>query len=373
MFKLSLPDGPFAIEIASILIGVAVFSTLLAYISMLIYRLKGYVGQKRADNTIPLVDNLLLEKVLLHPQINTEIPKVEMVELAKSFDIKELNPGWAKHLLIARLVNYRKNVRGNIGNAIRSLFIQLELDSVCLKMLRSRKWYKKAKALYILVEMEIVIPDVTLLPLTNSHNHHLRSAARLAYIKLSKNDPFKFFDVVTEPLLQWDQVELFRVITSSENFSMPNFARWITYSSNKSVVSFCLKLVVHYMQLEAVPAVIRLLDNKDHFLRANAINALGKMDVDEVADQLLHMYHNQPIICQTEILKALGRFRNQQAKEFLKREFLHSNDFNLRKHAARSLINILSKEDVLIKELMNNATKESLMILKHCMDPLIKF
>lgn len=372
MFDIHLPSGPVAIEIASFLIGIAIFSTVLAYIIMLSYRLRGYIDQKRAARILPIIDDLVLQHVMLHPQVNHELSKVEIAEIAKSFELKVLESDWAKQLLITRLINYRKNVRGNIGNAIRLLFIQLELDRICLKMLRSGKWYKKAKALHIFVEMEIAVADVMLLPLTNSGNHQLRSAARLAYIKLSKNDPFKFFDVVTEPLLQWDQVELFRVITTSDNISIPNFARWITYSSNKSVVSFCLKLVVHYIQLEAVPAVIKLLDSKDHFLRANAINALGKMDIDEVAEKLRYLYHNQPIICQIEILKALGRFRNQQAKEFLKREFLHSNDFNLRKHAARSLINVLPKQDPLIKELMDNATSENLMILKHCMDPLIK-
>jgi HEAT repeat protein len=168
-------------------------------------------------------------------------------------------------------------------------------------------------------------------------------------------------------------VELFRIITSTSHIAIPNFAQWITYSNNKSVISFCLKLVVHYNQLKAIPAVLKLLDTKDHLLRAEAINTIGKMKIADAEDKLVYIYNNQPLNCQIEILKALGRIGSGKHTEFLKQEFMLSTDFELRKHAAKSLTNTEPPGSGLMEELMETSTPENRLILKHCMNPLIKF
>src|SRR5690606_27758103 len=252
------------------------------------------------------------------------------------------------------------------------LYLDLELDRDTQRKLKSGSWNKKVQALNEYVSMGVPVADVTLLPLTNSRNRELRSAARHAYIKLSRNEPFKFFDVVSDNLLMWDQVELFRIITTTEKIVIPNFARWITYSTNKSVVSFCLKLVVHFNQTAAIPAIIKLLGTKDHYLRADAISALGKLGVNEVEHDLVEMYNNQPVNCQIEILKALGRLKGKEHLDFLKKEFLHASDFEVRKNAARSIVNMYPPGSLVIEELLVSATDENQLILKHCMNPLIK-
>jgi HEAT repeat protein len=190
---------------------------------------------------------------------------------------------------------------------------------------------------------------------------------------LSKNDPFKFFDDATEPLLLWDQLELFKIITTTEGLTIPNFARWITYSTNKSIVSFCLKLVIHYNQHEAIPAIVKLLDTKDHYLRVDAINCLGKLKAEEVEERLILIYNNQPLRCQIEILKAIGRFSTGNQINFLRNEFLRSTDFDIKKNAARSLIKHGRQTKEIVQMLIDTATPESAIILKHCMNPLIKY
>ena len=276
-------------------------------------------------------------------------------------------------MLIDRIVNYKKSFTGSIGALLRQLYLELELDKVSAKKMKSAKWNRKVQGMIELTDMDMSISDVNILPLTNSKNRELRAEARNAYIKLSKNEPFKFFDVVTEPLLMWDQIELFKTITTTEEIAIPHFARWVTYSSNKSIVSFCLKLIVHYNQQDAAQAVIRLLDNKDHALRADAINCLGKLRCEEAEPRLISIYSNQPLNCQIEILKALGRIDTGENIQFLRREFLQSSDFDIRKNAAKSLIKIKSVPRSLIDELIETGTAENQLILKHCMNPLIKF
>jgi Tfp pilus assembly protein FimT len=361
------------IQIAIIFILVAVLCTVMAYLSILTGRYRAHKHQKKLASLHPVIDNLLMDNILLNDELASDVPADQVALPVEAFGLPVFEKAWARQVLIDRLIEYRNNVRGSMGEQLRNLYVQLELDKDSLKKMKSRKWDKKVQALAELGNMNMSIADVTILPLTNSRNRELRAAARHAYIKLSKNEPFKFFDVVTEPLLMWDQVELFKIISTTEHIAIPNFAQWITYSSNKSIVSFCLKLVVHYNQISAVPAIVKLLDTKDHYLRADAINCLGKLKMEDVEEKLIHMYSSQPLNCRLEILKAIGRINSGRYVDFLRQEFLHSTDFDIRKHAAKSLIKNQWAAKGLIEELVETATAENKLILKHSMNPLIKF
>lgn len=365
--------APLAIKMAIIFIFVAVTITLLAYLSILRSRFRGYKRNKQLAGLLPQIDNLIVDQVLANPAVAAGEP-ADLIQMdLDAFQELPLDKKWARQALTDRIIHFRRNVRGNAGQLLRNLYIQLDLSKDTLKQMKSRQWARKVRALTEFMEMEIPVADVTLLPLTNSHNRELRAAARHAYIKLSKNEPFKFFDVVTDPLLMWDQVELFRIITTTEHIAIPNFARWVTYSNNKSVVSFCLLLITHYNQLPAVPAVINLLDTKDHYLRTDAIRCLGKLRVPDVEDRLVSMYSSQPLHCQIAILKAVGRISSGRHVDFLKQEFLHSTNFDLRKNAAKSLVKNEWIASQVLQELLDTADPESLRILKHCMNPLIKY
>ncbi len=367
--------APLIIQIAVFFIAFSILAILITYSSILLKRYKGYRLEKKLEKINPLIDELILKHIIFNEDLNKDLEEGEQPQLIPLSDFLKtpFKSAFGKQALIDRNINFRKSFKGTMAFYLRQLYIDLELDKKSFNKMKSVKWDKKVVALVELTAMDMSIADVNILPLTNSKNSELRSEARHAYIKLSKNEPFKFFDVVTEPLLMWDQIQLFKIITTTENIAIPNFARWVTYSSNKSIVSFCLKLIVYYNQVDGIPAVIKLLDTKDHELRANAINCLGKLKVDEVEDKLLNIYSNQTLNCQIEILKALGRIRSGKSISFLKYEFLHSSDFDLRKNAARSIIKGGAHAQETIQLLLETATKENLLILKHCMNPLIKF
>lgn len=364
---------PVVIQIALLLTLVAVVSTLSAYTVILYRRYRGSRTEKKLARINPQLDAYITENIILNEQLAAGEPVNQIILPLDMFTHAQFRRKWVQQATISRLIHYRKNFGGEIGELLKKLYIDLELDKVSFKGLKSVKWDKKVKALVELTAMDMSIADVNILPLTNSKNRELRSEARHAYIKLSKNEPFKFFDIVTEPLLMWDQLELFKTITTTKDISIPNFARWVTYSSNKSVVAFCLKLIVHYNQQQAIPAIEKLLDSKDHYLRENAINALGKLKAENTEEKLVHIYSNQPLTCQLEILKAIGRMGTGKHLEFLRHEFLRSADFDVRKNAAKSIINHKKESEHLLRELLDTATAENALILKHCMNPLIKY
>lgn len=363
---------PLVIQIA--VVSIIVSTCFIIYIQYRIWyiRYKAYRYQQRVKTVVPQIDELINEQILMKNEffsngLHREDVPFDMTPFNRAIFHNRKN----RQILIDRLISYRKGFTGSAGVQLRYVYTGLGLDKVSFRKMKSRRWEVKIRGIRELTDMDIHISDVNILPLTNNKRQELRSEARNAYIKLSKNEPFKFFDITTEPLLKWDQIELFKTITTTENIAIPNFARWVAYSNNKSVVSFCLKLIVYYKQFDAAPAVAKLLENKDHVLRAEAINCLGKLKYEEVGPQLVHIYSNQPLNCRLEILKALGRMETGDNLMFLKQEFMYSTDFDIRKNAARSIVRSGNAE--LIQELMESCTPDNQLILKHGLNPLIKY
>ncbi len=364
---------PLVIQIAIFLTGVAISTTFIAYSSILIRRGRGYVKDARTKKINQFLDNVITDNIIFNEDVMNGVPLDDVQLDLEPFKKPIFKQKWVKQALIDRLIYFSNSFSGDRNSLFRRLFIELELEKLSFKKIKALSLSTKIVGLVELTSMSIAVADVIILPLTNSRNRKLRSEARIAYIKLSKNDPFKFFDDATEPLLLWDQLELFKIITTTEGLTIPNFARWITYSTNKSIVSFCLKLVVHYNQHAAIPAIVKLLDTKDHYLRADAISCLGKLKAEEVEEKLALIYNNQPLRCQIEILKALGRFSSGNQIPFLRNEFIRSTDFDIKKNSARSLIKHGRQTNEIVQTLIDTATPESAIILKHCMNPLIKY
>jgi len=365
---------PLFIEIALAFIIIAIAATIIAYGAIMYKRYKSYVHEKRVAFVNPIIEDLITEQVLLNDSLGKDLPTEEIEFNPDALNNKVYKKPFVRQILIDTLIQYRKNFRGEVGDLLRKLYLDMGLDKDSFAKMKSVRWEKKIKAVVELTQMDITISDVTILPLTNSTNASLRAAARNAYIQLSKNEPFKFFDIATEPLLPWDQLEMFKIITTTKDIAIPNFSRWVSYSSNKSVVSFCLKLIAHYDQQSAVPAVMELLNNKDHYFRADAINCLGKLSAEPAEEKMVKIYNHQPLNCQLEILKAMGNIASGKYLEFLKSEFLFSSNFDIRMNAARAIIKHNTQNSrLLVEELMEMTYEENQLIIKHCLNPLIKY
>lgn len=365
---------PLFIEIALVFIFIAIMATLMSYGSILFRRYHSFVYNKRLSHLSPIIEDLITEQVLLNESLGKDIPVDEMVFDQHAISNKLFKKPPVRQILIDTLIRYRKNFRGEVGELLRKLYIDMNLVEDSFTKLRTFKWETKIKALVELTQMDIPISDSMLLPLTNSTNPTLRAASRNAYIQLSKNEPFKFFDVATEPILPWDQLEMFKIITTTKDITIPNFSRWVSYSNNKSIVTFCLKLIAHYDQQTAIPAVIELLKTKDHYFRAHAINCLGKLSAEVAEEKLVTIYTSQPVNCQIEIIKAIGRIASGKHLEFLKQEFLFSSNFDVQMHAARSIIRHNSQHSrMMLTEIMETTNEENQLIIKHCQNPLIKY
>ena len=186
---------PLFIQVAFALIILALAATIVAYSSILVRRYKAYVHEKRMNFITPKIEDLITEQVLLNEQLSMGVPIDEIQFDKKALSDKIYKKLWVRQALIDTIVQYRKNFRGEVGELLRKLYIDMGLTNDSFEKLKTMKWERKVKALTEFSQMDIQISDVTVLPMTNSPNPILRATARNAYVQLSKNEPFKFFDI----------------------------------------------------------------------------------------------------------------------------------------------------------------------------------
>ena len=168
---------PLFIEIALVLIIVAVLATILAYLVILVKRYRGYVYQKRLSYLSPKIEDLITEQVLLNENLDKNVP-IDEIEFDKAaINNKLYKKPAVRQILIDVLIRYRKNFRGEVGDLLRKLYIDMNLLDDSFKKLNTFKWENKIKAIVELTQMDIPISDSTLLPLTNSRNPTLRAAS----------------------------------------------------------------------------------------------------------------------------------------------------------------------------------------------------
>ncbi len=365
------PNLALVIQLSMIVIVTAVCLIILSIILIIIHRYIKYRIERREKKLTPKIDQMIYEYIYMDSLSEHERKygdKEEIVDNLSSLIRRRRN----KQLFIDRLIGLKRTIGGDVNEEIKELIFDLNLEKFLLRKIRNFRRHRKVKGLSELAALDMPVADVHIIPLTHSRSRPVRVMARNAYVKLSKNNPFNFFDSNKEELLVWEQIELFNIITTSEHLAIPNFSSWISHSKNKSIIKFCLELVAFYDQLESLPSVMKLLDHEDTEIRIAAIKCLGKMKVKEAEPKLVDIYIEQPRESQLEILESIAQIRTGRYIDFLINEFHHGSEFSIRQKAAKAIVNNSRHEEEIIDELLFQPTKEQEVMLQHYLNPLTK-
>lgn len=364
---------PLYIQIALLVSLFAVLTITLACIGLLCYRLYSAYIDRRNNRLLMQIDERIQDHIIMVEKVplgaRPEVPSA-------SFGQLPLHRRWARKLLVDRILYYRRNFSGHISHMLRELYLSLGLQRQAQQQLHAFSTNRKVLALSELFHMDIHISEDEVLPFSQSRDRYMREMARCYLIKLGTQDPFRFFDEVKEPILQWEQFELFHNTAErrdQQDLQMPSFARWIDPSFHPSVISFSMKLAVHFQQFDAIPVILNFLQNAVQPLRAEAINSLGKLMATEAEPYLLSIYENEDETCKAEILKALGRIGSGQSTGFLEKVFFESTSFQLRKHSMRSLINNKTWLATRANQILDGGKAEDRTFLLYSLNPLIKY
>ncbi|QEK50798.1 HEAT repeat domain-containing protein [Pedobacter aquae] len=205
--------------------------------------------------------------------------------------------------------------------------------------------------------------------LTDHEHEIVRMEAQTAYVRLNKEYPFKFLDHMRGRILPWHQLILFEIITKAQHVKIPSFSTWLS-SANDSIIVFCLKLISHYQQLDAIGELIRLLKHPSEEIRKMSVMVIGKLEAEFVEEELLHIYHQETLKVKVEILTSIGRISSGNYFDFLK-GCLDADFFEIRMAAMKAILGHGRKGKLMLEELQERVSHQNREIITHVLDTRI--
>lgn len=216
--------------------------------------------------------------------------------------------------------------------------------------------------------------DSKVLQYAYSKNKRIRSEARNSYLALSTNDPYRFFDDFEGSLTKWDEIELMQYLKlQSVRGNLEGLGKWINYSKNDSLVIFLIKMVGFFKQKGINDILLEKLEDDNANIRAEAILALGELDIKETEETLIERYYTEPEVCQVAIVKTIRKFNTGKSLNFLQEIFGESNNTDTKKIIAEAILNYSYEGKIAFQNLKNTLKDFDLLILKHVETPLIKY
>ena len=247
----------------------------------------------------------------------------------------------------------------------------LKVDEYLEKKLDFSNTRTRLRALQSFSKLQLTVSDSKILPHTYSKDTFLRKESRASYLGVSKNDPFKFFEMTKNNFNHWDQISLLQQFELHHKDNLPNFGKWIKYSEDPTQIIFFVRMVVHFNQKNSLQAVASLLENDNHEVRAEAILALGRLRVITIEKELLKMYYNQPLICQNAIIEALAYINSGESLEFLKLAYDEASNPEIKKLIAEVIYLYGPEGQKYFESLFSQEKGFNFLILEHVMNPLI--
>ena len=360
------------IQVAFVITLLSISLFLIGNLSLLFKRILDARQERRMAKareivTAELTTDLMMDDKLTEKDFNKYTTRIgELIFKNKLF----------KQVLIDQVIFYHQNFTDHTSIVLKRLFNSLNLVENAIKKLRARAWELRASGLKEIQEMTPEENyDQLIDPLLNDKNNDLRIEAQAAYIKLHPENPFDFLGNATEELLEWHQILLYEIIANTPELTVPKFRIYLQ-SKNESIISFCLKLIEYYQQLDAIPNLLTLLDHPSQQIRAQVVFLLGKLDAEEAERLMIEKFPMEDLKIQVKILESVGAIASGENMGFLKTQFLESDDFALVKTAGSALANYPSfDKEELIKELNLNKNVSSLereTIINHCTNALIR-
>ncbi len=129
------------------------------------------------------------------------------VDISYRIEILLQNPGFS-NILINELIHAKKNLSGSSTLNLVKLYEVLELDKNSLTKLHSSKWHIKAKGIQELAMLEQKKYVKEIFRLTNNSNVLVRNEAQCALISFYGFAGFRFLNVASYPISQWQQIQL---------------------------------------------------------------------------------------------------------------------------------------------------------------------
>lgn len=365
-FVYKIKTFPLIIQITIVLTLFFILATLALVITVYTIRRRHHRLQKKLENNLPEVTKLF-EDILFKDTKFTELEVFRFFEdivgevnretldiaIDVLVDFKNKRRESEKYLLIINALNIVEHLETKFDSRSNSEIIDAFQEAYVLNLNKF---------------------DSKILRYAYSRNRQLRIEARNAYLALSTNDPYRFFNEFDRELSKWDEIELMQYLKlQNERGNLEGLGKWINYSKNDSLVIFLIKMVAFFKQRGIDEILVEKLEDENAFVRAEAIKAFGELDIQETEQELIDRYYTEPEICQVAIIQTIRKFNSGKSLSFLQEIFLESNNTDTKKIIAEAILNYSEEGKIAFQNLKNALSGFDLLILKHVETPLIKF
>ena len=130
---------------------------------------------------------------------------------------------------------------------------------------------------------------------------------------------------------------------------------------------FCLRLIGHYQQFQAIPRLIDLLKHSDPTIQHLAVKILGEFEAAEAEKHLLDLYATGSVDIRAEVIRALGRICSGNQLDFLLKE-AKSEEFDIIYHSLTALRNHGKPGLSIIKAYYSEAPQTNKEIIEQVLD-----
>jgi hypothetical protein len=252
--------------------------------------------------------SILFEESLSENDFNSKVEKFK-----KKIPFKKR---WCKELLIENIIDLDKNLKGNQKEILIKAYLQFGLFTYMKSLLETGRWYYISKALYYWRELGYAPSSKAIYPFVKHKNMQIRTAALLAYISLSEEDPLKILEDYADFISPIDELKLIDIIQRKKIKKPAQLGQWLDFNI-PTHVGFVLKLVAHYNALEYKVKVLELLDNENEHIRKSALNVVKKLYISDAESYLIKMYPQESEETKIFILDTLSEIGSTEAENFL--------------------------------------------------------
>ena len=360
-------EYPLFIQIALIVSAISFATFLLTNLVISLQRVEYTSLETRLLKLRKIVTGEITFKLMLKDRVKDK----DIDGVVRRFNKIALTNKLVRQVVTEELIYLRRNFSGYTATVLDKLYNRLNFMKSSTSKLESSSWDVQAEGLREFQELPVANKDIALInPMLNDKNNDVRIEAQGAYIRLNRHNPFKFLDSATEELLEWHQFILFEIIINTPRADIPAFSKWL-HSDNMSVITFSIKLIVHYQQLKAIPKIIKLLDHNDGNVKDAAIYALGELGAEESEQKLIEIFQESALPIKIKILEAIGSIGSGKSESFLTDQYLMAEDFSLIKTAGCALGNQPGFDEDKFSARYTLSLKQK-TILKHCLNSLIR-
>lgn len=168
--------------------------------------------------------------------------------------------------------------------------------------------------------LEMPVADSVMARLVNHRNRELRKAARIYYMLVNRDNPYRFFeqDEIGGDLLPWDRLELHQLFADcmAREKRLPSFVPLMERSQNPALISFLILETAYWGHDEEIGYLTSYFQASHPDLRKAAFQAMGIRRYHEAEKELQSIFYAQTEELRRIILHSLLQIHSGESIHF---------------------------------------------------------